>query len=63
MGISGHTAAYVHGHIWVYNVYYRYVHGYIMGIHEPIWAYWGIQVCFNICLNIQKVKYTIIRDT
>ena len=41
----------------------RGVHGYIMGIHGPISAYKGIQVCMNICLNKQKNKYTTIRDT
>ena len=46
----------VHGHVWVYTVYYRGVHEYIMGIHGSISAYKGIQVCMNICLNTQKKR-------
>ena len=64
MGIYGHTAAYM----GIYG-YTLYTTGTYMGI---LWGYTGLYghtgvynvcICFNSCLNIQKVKYTIIRDT
>ena len=50
MSIYGYYRG-IHGHVWVYTVYYRGIDGYVMGIHRPIWAYRGIGVCMNICLN------------
>ena len=40
MSIYGYYRG-IHGHVWVYTVYYRGIDGYVMGIHRPIWAYRG----------------------
>ena len=50
MDIYGYTEAYMG-----MCVYTLHTTGVCMGI---LWAYKGIQVCKNICLNTQKNKYT-----
>ena len=46
MGIHEYIWVYrgIHGNVWVNTIYYRGVHGYIMGKHRPISAYKGIEV-------------------